>query len=78
MVAVGAGAYDERVTIPVGAGGTAARPTRFIAGGAVVVKRGFVVNADYTSLTGFEVTPIFFPMTRSPSASRRSRNRNEM
>ena len=57
VVAVGAGVYDERVTIPVRAGGTAARPTQFIAGDAVVVRRGFVVNADYTSLTGFEVTP---------------------
>ena len=57
VVAVAAGVYDERVTIPAGAGGTAARPTQFIAGDAVVVRRGFVVNADYTSLAGFEVTP---------------------
>ena len=57
VVAVGAGIYDERVVIPAGAGGTAARPTQFIADDTVVVRRGFVVNADYTSLTGFEVTP---------------------
>lgn len=57
VVAVGPGAYDERVTIPAGAGGSAASPTWFIADGVVVVRRGFVVNADYTSLAGFEVTP---------------------
>ena len=43
--------------MPVRASGTAAAPTRFVADGKVVVAQGFVVDAEYTDFTGFEVAP---------------------
>ena len=57
VVSVGPGTYNERVTIPAGASGTAADTTQFIANGSVVVSQAFVINSNYTVLDGFEVTP---------------------
>ncbi len=56
-VSVAAGTYNERVTIPSTAGGTASNTTEFIANGRVVVSQAFVINSSYTVLDGFEVTP---------------------
>ena len=57
VVSVGPGTYNERVTIPAGASGTAADATQFVANGSVVVSQAFVINSNYTVLDGFEVTP---------------------
>jgi hypothetical protein len=56
-VHVGAGTYNERVTIPVTKSGSASAMTRFVADGAVVVTKGLVVNSSYTEVSGFEITP---------------------
>jgi len=57
VVQVGAGTYDERVTVPAAKSGSAAAPTRFMADGTVTVRRGFVIQADHVTLEGFTVTP---------------------
>lgn len=56
VVIVGPGVYDERVTIPAAASGTATTKTRFVADGAVTVTGGFDIRSDRTRLTGFEIT----------------------
>jgi hypothetical protein len=57
VVSVGAGTYDERVTIPSRASGSAGATTRFVANGRVVVTQGFEIDSSYTGIEGFEITP---------------------
>jgi hypothetical protein len=56
VVSVGPGVYEERVTIPAGAGGAGGRPTRFVAAGAVTVTGGLDIRADHTAVRGFTIT----------------------
>jgi hypothetical protein len=56
-VHIGAGTYNERVTVSSAKSGTAPAHTVFVADGAVVVSKGFVLESSYTDLSGFEITP---------------------
>jgi len=55
VVSVGPGLYDERVTIPVAAGGSDGRPTRFVADGAVTVTGGLDVQCNHAAVIGFTI-----------------------
>lgn len=53
---VSAGTYNERVTIPSSKSGSSGNTTKLVANGTVIVSQGFVVQANYAELTGFEIT----------------------
>lgn len=56
VVSVGPGVYDERVTIPPGAGGHEGETTQFVADGAVTVTGGLDIEADHAAVIGLTIS----------------------